>query len=363
MLVAHIERGQCTRIGSTDLVVLREAKLDFHRELEKRSNEPVKGSFANYMSKIHVPQWADIVEAPSAEKPGELSEGHFPGLPRKEPQASREHESKVPEKVLRKQEPQQSNKQETQATIKSIPQKWNSRLRLKPQKTDTASDKTMADTDDDESLLIDVSPGHHLAAKWQTATQDSKSDHEKGKAAPPPSTTPLAAKWQGAWGTKDIQAAIARDRGNRRVTPTTQQLAAATQPAPKALAEFMDLDDPEHTYFNASNYYCLVMSKYVCPKLGCGKYYDDKQGIIRHLKSPAHGVKSYQCPKCSRIFKSVEAITSHAESPGHCRIRETEHYGAFIDQLTGGIVQVDATGGNDGIKYNVQKKAIDKVFW
>lgn len=93
------------------------------------------------------------------------------------------------------------------------------------------------------------------------------------------------------------------------------------------------------------------------------KYYDDKQSIIRHLKSPAHGDRSYQCPKCLRIFKSVEAITSHAESPGHCRIRETEHYGAFIDQLTGGIVKVDASGGNDGIKYDVEKKVLDKVFW
>lgn len=270
-LIAHIERGQCTRIGSKNLVMLRESILDFHRELEKRSDEPVKGSFANYMSKIHVPQWVDIVEAPSAEKPGELSESHFPGLPRKEPQAPREHKPKVSEKMLRKQEPKQSSQQEMQALATSRTQKWNSEMHLKSEKAEIVSDKTMmADTDNDESLLIDVSPDQHLAAKWQTATQDSKSTSKKSEGPLPASTTPLAAKWQGAWGSKDIQTAIARDRENLRVTPTAEQLAAATRPAPKALVESMDLDDPEHPYFNASNYRCPVMSKYVCPKLGCG---------------------------------------------------------------------------------------------
>lgn len=93
------------------------------------------------------------------------------------------------------------------------------------------------------------------------------------------------------------------------------------------------------------------------------KYFDNKFGILKHLQSPAHGDKSYQCPRCSRIFKSVESITFHAESPGHCRIRETEQYGAFLDQITGGIVQVDINSTNDNVKYNVKGDALDKVFW
>lgn len=272
MLIAHIERGQCTRIGSKDLVMLRETKLDFHRELEKRSDEPVKGSFVNYMSTIHVPEWFDAVEAPSGETPGVLSESDFPGLPRREHQTHEKHEPRVPVrhklKVPQKQEPRPSNMQQTKAPTNSLAKKWNTVLLQKQQKTDSASDKTMAETDDGESWLIDVSPDQQLAAKWQTAVQDREPDSEKDKAPLPTSTTPSVAKWQGAWGAKDIQAAIAKDREKRRVAPAVKQPAAATQPAP--ISDSMDLDDPEHPYFNASSYLSTVINKYVCPKLGCG---------------------------------------------------------------------------------------------
>ncbi|KAM3458944.1 hypothetical protein MY3296_000091 [Beauveria thailandica] len=359
LLVAHIERGQCTRISSNDLTMLRETKLDFHRELAKRSGEPIKGSFANYMSTMHVPQWVGVVEAPSAETPGELSEESFPVLPRKELRVPQGGERQM----LPKQEPQSSRAPKTQVQINNLAKKLTAINIESRQSTGFANKKMTSKTDGDESLLIDMSSAHRLAAKWQTAKGDCKENLERDASPPKSSTNLLAAKWQGAWGSKDIQAAIEKDRVKRRVTPSAEQLAAATSPAPKSLAESMDLDDPNHPYFNASIYLSTVINKYICPKLGCGKYFDNKAMIIGHLNSPAHGDKSYQCPKCSRIFKSVEAITYHAESPGYCRIRETDQYGAFLDQLTGGIVQADTSGGNDAIKYNVDKDAIKKVFW
>ncbi|KAM3464395.1 hypothetical protein NHJ6243_002451 [Beauveria neobassiana] len=327
-------------------------------ELAKRSDEPIKGNFVNYMSAIHVPRWADVVEAPSAETPGELSEESFPELLRKELQVPQKDEGQM----LPKHELQSSRVPKTQVQVENFAKRLLS-MHIESRQIESADKNMVADTDGDESLLIDMSSDHRLAAKWQTAAEACEGNLERNASPPKSSTNLLAAKWQGAWGGKDIQAAIQKDRVKRRVTPSTEQLAAATQPAPKSLAESLDLDDPDHPYFSASAYFCTIINKYVCPKLGCGKYFDSKAMIIRHLKSPAHGDKSYQCPKCLRIFKSVEAITYHAESPGYCRIRETEQYGTFLDQLTGGIVQADTSGGNDAIKYNVDKDAIKKVFW
>ncbi|KAM3470148.1 hypothetical protein MY5147_006585 [Beauveria neobassiana] len=327
-------------------------------ELAKRSDEPIKGNFANYMSAIHVPRWADVVEAPSAETPGELSEESFPELLRKELQVPQKDEGQM----LPKHELQSSRVPKTQVQVENFAKRLLS-MHIESRQIESADKNMVADTDGDESLLIDMSSDHRLAAKWQTTAEACEGNLERNASPPKSSTNLLAAKWQGAWGGKDIQAAIQKDRVKRRVTPSTEQLAAATQPAPKSLAESLDLDDPDHPYFSASAYFCTIINKYVCPKLGCGKYFDSKAMIIRHLKSPAHGDKSYQCPKCLRIFKSVEAITYHAESPGYCRIRETEQYGTFLDQLTGGIVQADTSGGNDAIKYNVDKDAIKKVFW
>ncbi|XWX00349.1 hypothetical protein V2A60_008369 [Cordyceps javanica] len=343
-LVGHIERGQCTRITSEDLVQLRETKLDFHRELEERSDEPIKGSYASYMSEMRVPRWADVVEAPSDKTPGDVTEADFPALP-----MTKLQEQKQAAELLQQPEGY-PNTQQAGEPVNSLAKKWH-----------TAIIDDRKEEDSPSSSLIDLSADEHPAAERQNAAQGRGRWPNKSPAES--SSVPLASKWQGAWGTKDIQTALAKDREKRRVTPTAEQLAAATQPAPKSLVETMDIDDPDHPFFNASDYFSTVINKYICPKLGCGKYYNDKGAIVRHLQSPAHGDKSYQCPKCSRIFKSAEAITSHAESPGYCRIRETGHYGAFMDQITGGIVEVDQNSSHDTIMYKVGKEVATKTFW
>lgn len=78
------------------------------------------------------------------------------------------------------------------------------------------------------------------------------------------------AKWQGAWGTNDVQESIAKARQKPRMNPTDEQLAAATAPAPKAPVDTMEIDNPKHPHFNASRYMCTIIDKYICPKPGCG---------------------------------------------------------------------------------------------
>lgn len=76
-------------------------------------------------------------------------------------------------------------------------------------------------------------------------------------------------------------------------------------------------------------------------------------GLIGHLVSPAHTSTKYRCPYCLRTFSSLTAVTQHAESSGvRCRIRDTDTYNAYLDQLTSGIVDVSLGRNQDGtLKY------------
>lgn len=212
------------------------------------------------MSKIHVEPWTDVVEPPSAVRPGLLTESDFPGLSAglcRLPQ-KRDYEATKSESQFKKSEPHDP--------AKSLSAKWNTVIMQKSENSVSAN--MTSEKDDDSVCLIDLSPNQPLAKKWQkSVSEPQQSVQNKAPASP---IKPLAAKWQGAWGTQDIQAAIARDRSKPRLTPTAAQLEAATRPAPKPPAESIDIDDPSHPYFAASNYFSPDINKYICPKLGCG---------------------------------------------------------------------------------------------
>lgn len=74
--------------------------------------------------------------------------------------------------------------------------------------------------------------------------------------------------FSGAWGTSDIAAAI--NSTSKAVQPTAEQLEAATASGPRMADGQMDIDDPSHPLFNAARYYCEIIEKYNCPKVGCG---------------------------------------------------------------------------------------------
>ncbi|RSL62632.1 hypothetical protein CEP54_005555 [Fusarium duplospermum] len=139
--------------------------------------------------------------------------------------------------------------------------------------------------------------------------------------------------------------------------PTQEQLEAAAAPGPQDWDEWMNVNDPSHPKFNVARYYSAIINKYACPVIGCGKTFKNSRGITGHLKSPAHSGTKYRCPYCLRTFNSLAAITQHAEdSSVRCRVRETDTYGALIDQLTGGMADVSVRRHDDGtVKYEVSK--------
>ncbi|GAB0142289.1 hypothetical protein EsHS_00002845 [Epichloe bromicola] len=140
--------------------------------------------------------------------------------------------------------------------------------------------------------------------------------------------------------------------------PGSQQLEAATRPGERTVFESMDPDDPENPSFDARKYYSGIIEQYICPKLGCGKVFKTSGRLAGHLRSPAHGDKTYRCPYCFRMFKTLTAITSHAESSSmNCRIRETDGYSAFLDQLTAGMIDVGRQNEDGTLQYTTAKSA------
>ncbi|KAL7811733.1 RNA polymerase III transcription factor IIIC subunit domain-containing protein [Trichoderma aethiopicum] len=131
--------------------------------------------------------------------------------------------------------------------------------------------------------------------------------------------------------------------------PAKQAARPSFRPGVTTITAGMDPDDPDCPSFNAARYYCMYTDKYNCPKRLCGKTFKSAKGLVGHLRSPVHGNKSYRCPYCLRIFKTLAGIASHAESrSSRCRIQDTEHYETFMDQLTAGLVDVERTRYQDG---------------
>src|SRR3569833_1146507 len=81
------------------------------------------------------------------------------------------------------------------------------------------------------------------------------------------------------------------------------------------------------------------------------KGYGSPDALIGHLRSRAHRGSKNQCPTCMRFFSTATGLTSHAEnSPARSRIRDTDTYRQYIDQLT-------ARHTDDSVRYVVPENA------
>ncbi|KAL7914995.1 putative C2H2 finger domain protein [Trichoderma velutinum] len=291
-LMSHIERGFCTRIDGALLDELREEKLAFPRRLEQLTQESIKGNYMKYMpstnATISISGWDVEKEPPS-----------FKMVPEEFPDLS----TTV---VDRTQSPSVTT------AIKSEPGKGN-----------------RADKKATQGLL---ELPFRLADKTETG---SISNSEKK-----------------AHGSERLPLRLLSDinRDNNIEDPSSVQ---RPQPAFKSgvttVVAGIDPDDPNNPSFNVARYQCPITEKWNCPKRPCGKTFKAAKGLIGHLRSPAHGNKTYRCPCCLKMFKTLAGIASHAETRGSkCRIQDTVHYEIYMGQLTAGIVDVERTRYQDG---------------
>jgi hypothetical protein len=62
-------------------------------------------------------------------------------------------------------------------------------------------------------------------------------------------------------------------------------------------------------------------------------------------------------------FKTLAAVTAHSESSSlRCNIRSTDGYDAYMDQLSGGIIDVDLDRHEDGTLRYKTSEAARKTF-
>ncbi|RGP76387.1 hypothetical protein FLONG3_5271 [Fusarium longipes] len=139
--------------------------------------------------------------------------------------------------------------------------------------------------------------------------------------------------------------------------PTQQQLQHITAPSGRASYDLMSVHNPDHPNFNVARYSCQYTGKFNCPVTTCTKTFKSGQALLGHLRSEAHSETKYRCPYCLNTFGSLASITQHAESNGtKCKIRETDNYGAYMDQLLSGMIDVKQNGYEDGtVRYEVSK--------
>jgi len=84
-------------------------------------------------------------------------------------------------------------------------------------------------------------------------------------------------------------------------------------------------------------------------------------GLLLHLKSPLHSKEQMLCPSCLNYFPGVTALTQHVESQGsRCRVRDSDQYRTFVDQLTAGLSDVDGRHTDQTVRYVVPET--DEAF-
>ncbi|TLD25399.1 hypothetical protein PspLS_05685 [Pyricularia sp. CBS 133598] len=144
------------------------------------------------------------------------------------------------------------------------------------------------------------------------------------------------------------------------VNPTAQQLKQlAACHASRTPAQNLDIRDPNNPKFNVGMYYEQVMDKYRCAYAPqCIKTFKKAGQLIGHLKNNDHRPAKYRCPFCSKMYRSLSALTQHCESPNtFCEIDYSYSYRTFLGQLTGGIVDVDGKHADHSTRYIVTEVA------
>ncbi|TLS25484.1 hypothetical protein PpBr36_07488 [Pyricularia pennisetigena] len=144
------------------------------------------------------------------------------------------------------------------------------------------------------------------------------------------------------------------------VKPAAQQLKQlAASHAPQKPAQKLDIRDPNNPEFNVGKYYEQVMGLYLCayaPK--CLKTFKKAGQLISHLKNNDHLPPKYRCPFCSKMYRSLSALTQHCESPNtFCEIDYSYSYRIFLGQLTGGVIDVDGKHADHTPKYIITETA------
>ncbi|VUC33266.1 unnamed protein product [Clonostachys rosea] len=356
--VEHIERGLCPRFSTDTLDNVRAQKMDFAKKLVALTNEPLKHDFSSYLqSKAEMLIQPEITResepakfesakpfVTKAEEWPRLSEVVFQRMSKASKTLSKDKQALLETKNSGNSVTVPSTREDSNADESS---------RTKTSK----SEKIVSASTDPESAFMSTwnllpAPLSQTATPSQPSTDkkklDTKSDEVNDK------TKAVSDAWSET--KKPFPNAWPPQK------PSPAQLERARAPNERTMHDAMDPDHPSHPRFDASRYYSEFVGKYTCPKLECTKCFKNAKGLTSHLLS-VHGNISYNCPNCFKKFYSLTALTAHVESSSQrCNIREADAYGAYIDQLTAGLVDVSVERYEDGTNQYVTAESAKEKF-
>ncbi|KOS17105.1 Zinc finger and BTB domain-containing protein 8A [Escovopsis weberi] len=111
---------------------------------------------------------------------------------------------------------------------------------------------------------------------------------------------------------------------------------------------WLRMHDPDSPSFRPRRYFNRRSERFHCPGPYCQAALKTVPKFKAHLRS-AHGARVFTCPGCFKRFGGLAAMAAHAESSsGRCRVRLSEGFPAYVDQLTGGLVEVTEDQYEDG---------------
>ncbi|RDW79245.1 putative C2H2 finger domain protein [Aspergillus mulundensis] len=111
--------------------------------------------------------------------------------------------------------------------------------------------------------------------------------------------------------------------------------------------------------WNPNNYLDELTGEYVC---ACGKRCGTKDGFEKHVLAKSKGSRRMLCPGCFKTFKSTAAIIAHWESPSlKCNLSEENLYAQIMDEVSGGMIQINGYNEDGTLKYEAGKLELRKT--
>ncbi|KAL4903200.1 hypothetical protein BDW74DRAFT_180067 [Aspergillus multicolor] len=111
--------------------------------------------------------------------------------------------------------------------------------------------------------------------------------------------------------------------------------------------------------WDPKNFLDPFTGEYVC---ACGKRCREKDGFEKHVLTKSQGSRRMQCPGCFKTFKSTAAIIAHWESPTlKCNLIEENLYAQIVDEVSGGMVQINGYNEDGTLKYEAGKLELRKT--
>ncbi|KAI1801668.1 hypothetical protein F4811DRAFT_451480 [Daldinia bambusicola] len=133
-------------------------------------------------------------------------------------------------------------------------------------------------------------------------------------------------------------------RGTSAVRPPPSLLQSMTKPSPPTQPTEERILDPNHPNFNVGLYKDPILETFKCPHKTCNSKLKSANGLIAHLKSPAHTAPRFSCPGCGDSFTSGASWIQHAETITitKCKIRNTRIFKLALNMITNGALDIDA---------------------